>query len=123
MLIPEWLNSSDIDTDRIFLLRTARINHGARIGRHGLHETETQYMRRRSAVIEVIGSDIWLVIGSTSYIDGFESTDQYETLNKYAQGQFVDLIKVKFNGTIEEAIAWDARYDALKSMNTTPKVK
>jgi len=123
MIIQEWLNSSEIDTDRVFLLRSARINRGPRIGRHGMYETETQYMSRRSAVIEIIDNNIYMIIGSTAYKEDFESSDPYQVLKKYAVGEFVDLIKVKFNGPIEEAIAWDARYDALKSFDTTPKVK
>ena len=124
MILTEWTPSTLIDTDRVFFQRTTISFRGVTISREGNYNSPPEFSERRYSIIEQDSAGVWLIIGSTLYTDGFDSENMLEPLNKYASGQFQTLVKLKFNGTLEEALTvWFGSSQQLRTLDTTPNIR
>lgn len=79
-----------------------------------------EYMPRRFSVIEQNGDGIFKIIGSIYYFKGFDSSNSLEPLNKYATNEWKDLMVVKHNGSLAEALEWTGMSQSINDPNYNP---
>lgn len=106
MRISAWLSSENIDTDRVFYMRSTVSFRGQIIDIKTNRRTEAEYMTRRYSVIELKPDGVYKSIGSLAYKDGYDSFSPLEPLRKYALDQWENLLVIKHESNLEDALQW-----------------
>ncbi len=107
-IINEWLPSSLINSDKIFLLRSQYSDRGPKITENGMQSTQPELSTRRKSVILVENGNIYFIIGAVVHSEPYDTSDPLEILRFYDKGQFQVLKKWLINEPIDVAITWSS---------------
>lgn len=107
-IINEWLPSSLINSDQVFLMRSQYSDRGPKITERGMQSTQPELSTRRKSVILVENGNIYFIIGAVVHSEPYDTSDPLEILRFYDKGQFQVLKKWLINEPIDVAITWSS---------------
>lgn len=107
-IINEWLPSSLINSDKVFLMRSQFSDRGPKITERGMQSTQPELSTRRKSVILVENGNIYFIIGAVVHSEPYDTSDPLEILRFYDKGQFQVLKKWLINEPIDVAITWSS---------------
>lgn len=119
-IINEWLPSSLINSDKVFLMRSQYSDRGPKITEMGMQSTQPELSSRRKSVILIENGDIYFIIGAVVHSEPYNNEDILEPLRCFESGQFQVLKKWLINEPIDVAITWSSfPQDVEKYFNAT----